>query len=75
MVFKNGDKEFQLEGRGDVFLGTLVVVGGTFVINRVIGVFNTVAKREDLPEVLDKSTKVVNMEDFRKKPKNNKRKY
>jgi len=75
MLFKNGDKEFQLDGRGDVFLGTLLIAGGTYLTRELINVFHTLAKRQDLPDVLEKSTKVINLEDFRTKFQNSKRKY
>ncbi|MCQ6276401.1 hypothetical protein JMM81_15915 [Bacillus sp. V3B] len=56
MIIKNGEKEIQFGSVGDVFLGTLAFGGVIFLVNRLVG-------RDDLPEVLDKISKIINFED------------
>ncbi|MEH7503751.1 hypothetical protein V7152_17340 [Neobacillus drentensis] len=60
MIIKNGEKEIQFGSWGDVFLGTLAIGGVIFLGNRLVG-------RDDLPEVLDKTSKIINFEDIKNK--------
>ncbi|MEC1524466.1 hypothetical protein P9D43_20905 [Neobacillus niacini] len=71
MFIKDGNKEIQFGSGGDVFLGTLAIgavtflgyklmEGGKIVLEKLIG-------RDDLPEVLDKTSKIINLEDHKNK--------
>ena len=60
MIIKNGEKEFQFVSWGDVFLGTLAIGGVILLGNRLVG-------RDDLPEILDKTSKLINFEDLKNK--------
>ncbi|WP_025753680.1 hypothetical protein [Priestia megaterium] len=76
MVFKDGNKEFQFGGSGDVFLGTLAIGAVTFLTYHAVNVGKSVLEklvgRDDLPEVIEKSTNVVKLEEFRQKLKRKK---
>ncbi|HHP1052936.1 hypothetical protein [Bacillus cereus group sp. BfR-BA-01354] len=60
MIIKNGEKEIQFGSVGDVFLGTLAFVGVIFLGDRIVG-------RDDLPEVLDKISNIINFENLKNK--------
>lgn len=76
MVFKDGNKEFQFGGSGDVFLGTLAISAVTVLTYHAINagkiVLEKLVGRDDLPDVIEKSTKVVKLDEFRQKLKRKK---
>ncbi|MEC1693946.1 hypothetical protein [Schinkia azotoformans] len=67
MVIKNG--EIQLGSGGNVFLNTLEIVTVGFLVYKLIdggkNVLEKLVGRDDLPEVLDKASKIVNSEDHK----------
>jgi hypothetical protein len=72
MVIKDGNKEIQFGSpAGDVLLGTLafsavtilgwkLIDGGKIALEKLVG-------RDDLPEVLDKTSKIINFEGLKNK--------